>query len=261
MRTGRVVAAIILAASVIAAAVVLVTAQPLAFEAVSVRPNTSGDLRQRSSTQGRTYTVVNTPLLRLIGSAYEVGPMLSRITGGPAWVQNERFDITATLPEGTTFREVPAMLRALLADRFTLKVRRETRDAPAYALVLARSDGRLGPKLRRSTIDCVAEQKAGRQHPHCQTQVDSNIQTRGQGMATLARLLPSCAQRPVVDRTGLTGEYDVDIEIPQQTNAAGTDTGGGIFTAITEQLGLKLESISAPLEFIVIESVERPAAN
>ena len=257
----RIVAAILLAGSIVAAAVVLVTAQPLTFEAAAVRPNTSGDMRQRSSTQGRTYTVVNMPLLRIIGAAYEVGPILSRLTGGPSWMQNERFDITATLPEGTTFREVPAMMRALLADRFKLVVRRETREAPAYALTLARDDGRLGPRLRRSAIDCVAEQKAGRQHPHCQTQVDSNIQIRGQGMATLARLLPSFAQRPVVDRTGLTGEFDVDIEIAQQTTAAGLDAGGGIFTAITEQLGLKLEPISAPLEFIVIESVERPTAN
>jgi uncharacterized protein (TIGR03435 family) len=261
MRTGRIVAAIILAASVIAAAVVLVTAQPLAFDAVSVRPNTSGDLRQRSTVQGRTYTVANMPLHRIIGAAYEVGPMLSRLTGGPSWIQDERFDITATLPEGATFREVPAMLRPLLADRFRLAVRRETRDAPAYALVLARSDGRLGPRLRRSTVDCAAERKAGRQHPHCQTQVDSNIQIRGQSMATLARLLPSFTQRPVIDRTGLNGEFDLDIEIPVQSTAAGTDSGGGIFTAITEQLGLKLESTSAPLEFIVIERVERPAAN
>jgi uncharacterized protein (TIGR03435 family) len=257
----RIIAALLLAGAVIAAAFVLATAQELSFEAVSVRPNTSGDLRQRSSTQGRAYTVFNMPLLRIIGTAYEVGPILSRLAGGPAWMQNERFDITATLPEGTTFREVPAMLRALLADRFSLKVRRETREAPTYALVLARSDGRLGPRLRPSTVNCAAEQKAGRQHPHCQTQVDSNIQIRGQGMATLARLLPSFAQRPVVDRTGLAGEYDIDIEIPPQSTAAGTDAGGGIFTAITEQLGLRLESISAPLEFIVIESVERPTAN
>jgi bla regulator protein BlaR1 len=240
----RIVAAILLVGSIVAAALVLVTAQPLTFEAATVRPNTSGDMRQRSSTQGRTYTVVNMPLLRVIGTAYEVGPILSRLTGGPSWMQNERFDITATLPEGTTFRDVPAMMRTLLADRFKLVVRRETREAPAYALTLARDDGRLGPRLRRSTIDCVAEQKAGRQHPHCQT-----------------RLLPSFAQRPVVDRTGLTGEFDVDIEIAPQSTAAGIDAGRGIFTAITEQLGLKLEPISAPLEFIVIESVERPTAN
>jgi uncharacterized protein (TIGR03435 family) len=79
--------------------------------------------------------------------------------------------------------------------------------------------------------------------------------------ATLARLLPSVTQRPVIDRTGLNGEFDIDIEIPPQSTAAGTDAGGGIFTAVTEQLGLKLEPTSAPLEFIVIESVERPAAD
>lgn len=187
--------------------------------------------------------------------------MLSRVTGAPEWVQNERFDITATLPEGATPRDVPARLRTLLAERFSLVVRRETRNAPAYALVMAQGVGRFGPRLRRSTVDCAAEQKAGRQNAHCQTQVDSNIQIRGQGMATLARLLPSFTQRPVVDRTGLTGVFDVDLEIPPQSTSAGTDTGGGIFTAISEQLGLKLESTQAPLEFIVVERVERPTAN
>ena len=258
---GRVTAVVILVAALIIAGVVLATAQTLSFAAVSVRPNASGDLRQRTTVQGRTYSSTNVPLNRTIAAAYQLGPLLFRLTGGPAWIANERFDITATLPEGAGPTDVPAMLRTLLADRFGLVVRRETREAPAYALVMARSDGRFGPRLRRSTVDCAAEQKAGRQHPHCQTQVDSNIQIRGQGMATLARLLPTFAQRPVIDRTGLTGGFDVDLEIPPQSTAAGTDTGGGIFTAITEQLGLRLEATTAPLEFIVIESVERPTEN
>lgn len=238
-----------------------VRAQQPAFETASVRLNTSGALQQRSTTQGRAHSMTNMPLHRIIGTAYEVGPMLWRISGTPDWVQQERFDITATLPEGTTFRDVPAMLRALLAERFNLVVRRETRDAPAYALVLARGDGRLGPRLVRTTIDCAAEQKAGRQNPHCQTQVDSSIQLRGQAVSTLTRFLPPFAQRPVIDRTGLSGLFDIDLTIPEQSNQAGTDAGGGIFTALQEQLGLKLEPTQAPLEFIVVERVERPAAN
>jgi uncharacterized protein (TIGR03435 family) len=249
------------AAAGLAIAILPGHAQQLSFEAASIRHNTSGDLRMRASTQGRTYTATNLPLHRIIGAAFEVGPMLSRVTGGPEWIRNERFDITATLPEGTTFREVPAMLRALLANRFKLVVRTETRDAPAYALVLARSDGRLGPLLRRSAVDCAAEREARQQNSACQTQVDGNILARGEPIATLARMLPSFTQRPVVDRTGLTGTFDFDVTIPPQTTAPGSDPGGGVFTALQEQLGLKLESIQAPLEFIVIETVERPTDN
>jgi uncharacterized protein (TIGR03435 family) len=239
-----------------------IAAQQPAFEAASIRPNTSGDTRQRASTQGRTYNVVNLPLHRIIETAYGI-QMTTLLTGGPAWMRTEHFDITATLPEGTTFRDVPAMLRSLLAERFTLVVRFETRDAPAYALVLARNDGRLGPRLGRSTVNCAEEQAAGRstKRPECQTQFDSNVQGRGQTMETLTRMLRQLAQRPVVDRTGLTGGFDFDITIPPQSTAAGTDTGGGIFTALQEQLGLKLESITAPQEFVVVERVERPAAN
>jgi uncharacterized protein (TIGR03435 family) len=245
------------------AATVPATPQELAFEAASVRANTSGDIRIRASTQGRTYTAVNMPLDRLIAIAYDLQPLMSRLSGGPSWVRSERFDITATLPANTTFRQVPVMLRALLAERFKLAVRSETRDAPAYALVMARSDGRLGPRLLRSTVNCVEEASAGRTPPPrpdgtpaCQTQVDSNIQGRGQPLVTLARLLPSFVQRPVVDRTGLSGAFDFDVTVPPQSTAADSDAGGGIVTALQEQLGLKLETTQAPLEFIVIESVE-----
>ena len=256
----------------IAAAVLalpLLAAQAPTFDVASVIRNTSGDSRQRSTVQGGTYSAVNLPLQRILGAAFEVGPMLWRITGAPEWVQTERYDITAKLPEGTTGRDVPAMLRALLADRFKLASRRETRDAPAFALVLDRTDGRLGPRLKQAAIDCAAERAAGRPLPPpaadgtqpCQTQVDDNITGRGQPISSLVRLLPAFTERPVIDRTGLAGGFDFDVEIPPPTTAIAGDPGGGIFTALREQLGLKLEPIRAPIEFVVVEHIERPTAN
>jgi uncharacterized protein (TIGR03435 family) len=257
----------------LAVAIVSISASPMAqtqtFDVASVARNTSGDSRQRSTVQGGMYSMVNLPLQRILGAAFEVGPMLWRVTGAPDWVQTERYDITARLPEGTTARDVPAMLRALLAARFGLVVRRETRDAPAYALVLDRADGRLGPRLKRAAIDCVAERAAGRPLPSaaadgtqpCQTQVDDRILGRGQPLSSLARVLPNFAQRPVIDLTGLDGGFDFDVEISPQTTVLGSDPGGGVFTALREQLGLKLEPIQAPLEFVVVERIERPSAN
>ena len=253
------------AALAIAIAAFPASAQGPSFEAASVRPNTSGDLRMRATTQGRAYIATNMPLDRIIATAYGLQATMFRLGGGPPWMRSERFDVTATLPGNTTVRDVPLLLQTLLADRFKLVVRRETRDAPAYALVLARNDGQPGPRLRASVVDCTTPVPAGQPapppRPECQTQVDSNIQGRGQPLTTLARLLPSFVDRPVFDLTGLKGAFDFDLTIPPQGTAAGIDAGGGVFTAIQEQLGLKLESIQAPVEFVVIQSIERPGAD
>lgn len=265
------VVALAFAAAALAAAPhsgVAVSAQALTFDAASVKRNLSGDVRVRGGIQGRAYTAVNMRLDRIIATAYELG-VEPRLAGGPEWIRTDRFDIAATIPENATVRQVPAMLRALLAERFRLVAHSETRETPAYALVLARSDRRLGPQLRAATIDCAAEAAAGRVVPPakpgekdlCFSQVDSGIHGAGQPLSSLARMLSVFAQRAVVDKTGLTGGFDFDLEIPQPSTAPGTDAGGGVFTALQEQLGLKLEPIQAPLEFIVIDSIEAPAEN
>jgi uncharacterized protein (TIGR03435 family) len=212
-----------------------------------VRLNTSGDSRISGGTRGRTYTATNMPLRMIIANAYGI-QLEGRLEGGPGWDNTER-DITATLPANASVREVPLMLQALLAERFQLVVRTEVRQAPGYALVLARADGRPVPQSQPG------------EDPVCQTQVDDAIRGRGQPLSSLARMLPVFAKQPVVDRTGITGGFDFVLAIPPQTTAVGTDAGGGVFTALQEQFGLKLESTQLPINVVTIESIEHPTAN
>lgn len=259
--------------------------EAVTFEVASVRPNKSGALAGgRRVTRGRIYTATNASMRNVIASAY--GIPAARVLGGPTWlgvasvdvrfVGGERFDIMATLPEGTTVSQVPAMLRALLADRFKLVAHTEMREAPMYALVIARSDGRLGPQLRQASIDCEAAEAAGEVIPRpkpgerglCDSEIGGEIVGRGQRLGTLARSLSLFAERQVVDRTGLTGGFDFDLRFPElntppggRGDGPGSDGAGGMFIAVQEQLGLKLESIRGPLEVVVIDSVEHPTEN
>jgi uncharacterized protein (TIGR03435 family) len=257
------------------------TPQPATFEVVSVRQNRSGELAMPQGTRGRRYTATNTALRFVIATAY--GIPVARVLGGPSWLGNatvemrqvggDRFDIGATLPEGSAATQVPLMLRALLADRFKLVAHSEMRDAPTYALVVARADGRLGPRLRQASIDCEAATAAGKAIPSsspgergpCATEIGGEIVGRGQRLTALARMLAFFAGRPVVDRTNLTGGFDFDLRFPELETPPGggspPDAGGGLFAAVQEQLGLKLDLIRAPLEFIVIDSIDHPTEN
>jgi uncharacterized protein (TIGR03435 family) len=178
------------------------------------------------------------------------------------------------------------MVRRLLAERFNLKTHLETRDLPRYALVLARSDGRLGPRLKQSASDCPAivaargpdyKPPAGLPQPgdppRCALsfRVGGGGQTmivEGQPMLYLAKSLQPLAGRVVVDKTGLTGTWDIEFEsevmsIPGiPANAFGEPREGlSLSTALPEQLGLKLESERGPVDVLVIDSVDLPAAN
>lgn len=225
------------------------------FDTASVKANMSADTRLSISTRGRIYTAVNAPLRTLILIAYELGFEPFRLVGGPDWISSERFDVLGTLPEGTTSRQTGAMLQALLADRFNLAVHTETRDLPAYALVLARSDGRLGPQLRRSSADCAATPTA------CRTSVGSDIRATGQALTALAGTLPQFLSRRVFDRTGLSGLFDFELRFSDSDPAVGGSDLPSIFTALQEQLGLKLEPTRAPAEVIVIDRIARPTEN
>jgi uncharacterized protein (TIGR03435 family) len=259
------------------------------FEVASVKVNKSGKLAMPSGTRGRTYRATNVPLRYLIATAYRTPA--ARVLGGPAWVGaanidtrfigGDRFDISASLPEGTSAGQVPLMLRALLADRFKLTAHTEVRDAPVYALGVARNDGRLGPHLRKAPIDCEASvavfsapdnaAAAGpelkpEEQDRCRLQVGGEILGRGQRLSTLARTLSLFADLPVVDRTGLVGGFDFDFQFPEletAPDAAGprSEAASGIYAALREQLGLKLQSARGNLEFVVIDSVAHPTEN
>jgi uncharacterized protein (TIGR03435 family) len=242
---------------------VLAQTPRLTFEAASVKSNTSGQARMSAGVRGRTYTAVNTPLRPIIAAAHDLSLESFRLIGGPAWIDADRFDVTGTMPEGAGRRDLPGMLRALLLDRFKLAVHTETRESAIYALVVARSDRKLGSGLRKVDIDCEVTPA---DRDRCQSQISDTIVGRGQTLSSLARMLSTFVGRRVVDQTGMTGGFDFDLQFPElaagpRGGGPADDAGGSVFTAVQEQLGLKLTSSKGPVEFVVIDSVEHPMEN
>jgi uncharacterized protein (TIGR03435 family) len=155
----------------------------------------------------------------------------------------------------------PALLRSLLEDRFKLKSHRETPELQRYALVLARKDGALGPQLRRAPVDCKAEPR------QCGLQIQSGrFSSESTVISTLVNFLGSNVQRVVVDRTGLDGRFGLTLEftpdrtpLPLAADATPPPADKpSIFTALQDQLGLKLEAERGPVDVVVIDHIERP---
>lgn len=248
------------------------------FEVASVKPNTSGRRASSINVQpGGRFDATNVPLERLIVSAYRILPE-QQLLGASGWVKTDPFDVVAKSDGPATAEEMSEMLRSLLEERFSLEVHRETRELPIYALVVSRPDGTLGDQLKRSGIDCAALSARARSavtvpsppsapgEPPCGTQMRPGRFTgRGTALSQLAMSLGATAGRIVQDKTGLTGTFDIELswtpERGGQLGPGGIDGGVSLFTAIQEQLGLKLESQRGPVEVIVIDSVSRPTSD
>ena len=250
-----------------------VLAQPEpAFDVASLKRNTSlNDYGGGGPRPGGRYRLTNMPARSIISVAWNIPN--NRVLGGPGWVAVDRFDLDATMKENATQDEMRAMLRTLLRDRFQLAAHVEQRDLPVYLLARARPDGPLGPGLERGAFDCndlaarkqnaAAALAARPGRMLCGFTVDTGmLDGGGVTMETLAQLLTSQAGRPVIDRTALTGGYNVLLK---WTPSLGTDApvadAVSLFTAVQEQLGLKLESGTAPLDVVVIDRIERPTEN
>jgi len=243
----------------------------LTFEVASIKPNKSGDTRSRTDAapNGRVMAT-NVPLNDLVRTAFELQPQ-EMVMGdrAPAWITADRWDIEAKAPGEPSPQQMRSMLRNLLLDRFKLAARREVRNMPAYAIVLARSDRQLGPQLRKSTLDCEAQVAASRvpgTTPGSVRQCGGRsgrgtIATTGVPLSSFAKSLSPAAGRYVFDATGLTDRFDLDLKwTPDpEPGAAAPSDGASLFTAIQEQLGLRLEPRQAPVDVFVIESAERPA--
>jgi uncharacterized protein (TIGR03435 family) len=260
-----------------------------AFEVASVKPNRSGGLGVQIDTPaGDRFTATNVPLRDLIVFAYDVQGL--RLVGGPDWIRSERFDIVAKAeqpfpawsPVGPPMALLQ-MVRTLLADRFGLVVHQETRELPAYALLVAREDRKFGPEIAASKLECEAGARAGRGgppppsapgQPRCGMMISpGQMLVGGAPMAQFATILSNFVQRVVLDRTQLPGTFDFRLSwtpdrIPQGPPPPGAPAlppvdpnGASLFSALQEQLGLKLEATRAPLEVLVIDRVERPAAD
>jgi len=218
-----------------------------AFEVASVRVNSSGNGHHSVERDTGRITMTNVDLKSAIALAY--GVTESQVSG-PGWLDSERYDVIAKAPEGAKEDEQPAMLQTLLADRFKLRAHRETRETSVYAIVVAKNGPKFQP-VEGGANDGGVSSSAGHMTAH-------KIP-----MARLATFLGSARaqlDRPVVDMTGLQGVFDLNLvwepDRPERAKNDG-ESGPSLFTALQEQLGLKLESRKAPVEILVVDAVEK----
>jgi uncharacterized protein (TIGR03435 family) len=278
------------------------------FEVAAIKPsnpNPSNPLSMipmvRPQPGGRL-TVTNLPLKMLIGFAYEMQDF--RVNGGPAALMSAKFDIVAKASGGRTLtpKEMRPLVKNLLIERFKLKAHTEPREMRIYDLVIARSDGRLGPDIKPSSSDCSNADELNAKRAEALAKGDlsavmakpgqvmactlapniaggpANISVHGDGqeIKQLIELLTQLSGRYVRDKTGLTGRYDFDMKLDLATLLAmargmgvnvpaGAEAnlpqsdGSSLMTALGEQLGLKLDSVRAPVDVLVVDSVEAPA--
>ena len=266
------------------------------FEAASVKANKSGPGPIGLNFQpGGRFRATNVTLKMLIGAAYGTPQPLPdfQLEGGPKWMDSDRFDVIAKAPgdpkpgPNGPPPEMFLMIRSMLEERFHLAVHFETKDMPIYALVLARADGKLGQRMKPSTTDCAALMASMRarggppappapgERPPCGMRMfPGNVSA---GSMTMTQIVNALARMPglnrtVVDRTGLAGAYDFDLtftpdQMPQGRGDAPPGAppipaidpnGPSLFTALQEQLGLKLEPARAPVNVLVIDRAEQP---
>src|SRR5688572_29665776 len=227
------------------------------FEVASIRRNVSGstDDRMTVAPGGRLVTT-NIPIRTLIRNVYRV--QYSQLADGPEWLATERWDIQAAGASAANMQEMLERIKALLHDRFKLVLHTEMRDAPHYALVMARGDRRPGPLLQRDPTDCAALPPGDERC--AATRAGGALRMSGATLREVAFSLSRMVDRPVIDETGLPGAYA--FELTWDPNAASVtraaDDRPSMFTALREQLGLRLESRKGPVEFLVIDSAERP---
>ena len=255
---------------------------PPVFEVASVKRNSSsasGRMAFQASAGGRL-TAENMPLRLLIQRAYDVRPF--QISDGPSWINTERYDIVAkgdgAVPEKHV---VGPMLRALLEDRFRLKLHRETKELPV--LNLTQTSG--GKLTTSKTVDCAdaapAVSPTGSSALPCHEVVlsisPSGVRLRGEQASTgqLVVTLANILGRPVIDRTAFAGKFDLDVEVSldglegimdmlgirSPTTQAPDNMIPSILTALPQQLGLKLTAGKGPVEVLVMEHVQRPSEN
>ena len=233
------------------------TSTDVAFEVASVKPNNSGS--DASSTSGRpgSFTATNVTARQLIVFAYRLREF--QIATGPGWIASDRFDIVARAPENVK-TDNPAMVRALLRDRFKLLAHMETQQGQIYGLTMARSDRRLGPQIKPTTLNCAPPQPAA-PGPCGMNTFNGRMVGTGQSVAQLAAALASFGvRRTVLDRTELKGSYDFELRwTPDTSTGAGAaNDAPSIFAALQEQLGLKLEAERGSVEMLIVDSIERP---
>lgn len=261
------------------------------YEVVSIKPHngpgTSTSMMQRPD---GGFTMINMPVRTLITQAY--GPAAD-VIGLPGWATNNRYDVstTASLPRPPTQDDRRAMMQAMLADRFKVVVHIETREQPAYDLVFARSDRRLGRNATPSAVDCEAKAAADRAaaaaaraagaapalptlptrldpsapQPECTVRIAGGRMTGEASPAGLAPMLRMAVGQPVFDKTGYSSTLKFTLEFDPATSvrpdATPTSDAPSIFSALPDQLGFKLEPSRTTTNVVVVERIEQPSEN
>jgi uncharacterized protein (TIGR03435 family) len=248
-----------------------------AFEVASIKPAPNEPpLPVGLPSPDRFYRPTVT-LRSLINYAYGVQDF--RIVGGPEWAASERWQVSAKAATAVPPLEMARLVQRLLADRFAIKAHMETRELQIYYLVPARNDGRLGPQMNAAEFDCepfLTGERRAMDAPidpetgitRCATRVRMGggvrtVRYRGVASSRLARFLSTAVNRVILDNTGLRGSHDVELTFQDDTAFIGSGSrrqreAPSLFTALQEQLGLKLEPARGPVEVLVIDSVERP---
>jgi uncharacterized protein (TIGR03435 family) len=245
----------LLVAIVALAATTAAAQSPTGFEVVSIKRASAiehGGGSSRLQPGGR-FMMTNGPVRVLLGWAYG-NPPNGEIAGAPDWVTSENYDLEARAGRDISTAELAPLMRDLLATRFKLQAHLETRVRQVYELRVARADRRIGPAMRPSSTDCDSRQGA------CSTQGGlgtGEIVSNGISMARFATWLPALVGRPVIDKTDLHGYYEVSLKY----SIATADDAPVLPTALREQLGLMLQPVNAPTEFLVIDHIERPTEN
>lgn len=252
-----------------------------AIEAVSIkRAPDNVNASSFGSRPGGGVVTVNMTMESLINLAYELPGGFSSIEKAPDWFFREGYDVNAVVSGKPTPEQSRELWRAVFAERFKLKAHVETRDVPAYAVVLARPDQPLPPGLKRIAADCGAIRDARQRGetlpappltstgaPPCGGRYSNGmVVSTGMTIANFARSIQAGTGRVLIDKTGLHGDYEFTLTYssprPGTTDTATLgDDRPSIFTALQEQLGLKLEPARTQVEFLVIDHIDRPTAD
>ncbi|HMG84434.1 MAG TPA: TIGR03435 family protein [Terracidiphilus sp.] len=230
---------------------------PLAWDAVSIKPHHALDNTAMMRMLPNGFEMQNMAIYSLLMNAFPVRSG-DQIVGWPAWVSSDRFDLLAKMDTETTDalhalgkndggEHQRLMMREILEDRFALKYHIEKRVLPVYELVIAKH----GSKLKVSAPD---EQGTSMMSP-------GKLSAHRSPAGSLTAMLSGVVGRNIIDKTGLTGDYDIDLTWAWNDEPGSGDTGPSIFTALEEQLGLKLEPAKAPLDVVIIDHLERPSEN
>jgi uncharacterized protein (TIGR03435 family) len=260
----------------------------LTFDAVSIK------LRTDKPTSFSTRNLPNGGILMVAGS---VSSLISSGYGAtvdsktlPAWATSTYYDVTAVSPltGNATTAQRQSMARALLKERFNFEGHVESREQPAFDLIVARKDGRLGPNMKPSPVDCAARAAAQRPAleaalaagtipssppldpsappPDCRGRSGRGVMEGDFTVPSMLLFIRGMAGRPVIDKTGLTGYYRVHLEVALRqpgadSTAIGVNDPPDVFAALPSQLGLKLEESTTVVTTVVVDRIEKPTEN